>query len=525
MLDVEMNGMQSNVSSVISVRAGRCLAAVFLLALVAGCVSVPGRRVDAGPLYRAGPDVHGTATMRVLGPLVERQSSGDGMTFSAVRPFWSRVADPDRDRAVSDFLWPLGMDKTYRGERDWRYFPAFGHDFDVGQSRSRHRWTVFPLLFGGRSLQDQPYFAVFPLGGTLHEFLGRDRIVFVLFPLYAYNQMDATRSHSVLWPIFSRTVGPEIYRWRVWPFYGYSYNQDRWTKRFVMWPLWTSVQYHFPDQPGSGFVLFPLYGRVDVGERHSRMLLPPFFKYEWAGDHHRAWNAPWPFVQYSRGSVDKLYFWPLYGRKALAHERQWFALWPLVSGQRSEQPKQIVNHFRALPLVYYESTYERLPAGEAGDDAVRVERKKALARYFKLWPLFSYRREADHSLLRTLALWPLKHTPGIERNWAPLWSLYTRERAGDVRESELLWGLYRQRRTATQRDVSVFPLLRTHRDHTCASRSWSLLYGLVGMEKKGEQRTWRLLYILRIGGRASNQAAPETAGDKASTGTQGMEEP
>ncbi len=508
-----------------SVRAGRCLAAVFLLALAAGCVSAPGRRVDAGPLYRAGDDVHGTATAQALGPLVECQASDDGMTFSAVRPFWSRVTDAEKERAISDFLWPLGMDKTYRGERDWRYFPAFGHDFDVGQSPSRHRWTLFPLLFGGRSLQGDAYFAVFPLGGILREFLGRDRIVFVLFPLYAYYELDAIRSHNVLWPIYSRTVGPDVDRLRVWPFYGYSYNRDRWTKRFVMWPFWTSVQYHYPDQKGGGFVLFPLYGKVDVGERHSRMLLPPFFKVEWVGDDHLAWNSPWPFVQYSRGSVDKLYLWPLYGRKAMEHERQWFALWPLVSGRRSELPKQTVNHFRAIPLVYYESRYERRPAGDANDGAAGTGNDKALSRYFKLWPLISYRREADHSLLRTLALWPLKHTPGIERNWAPLWSLYTRERAGDACESELLWGLYRHRRTATQRDVSVFPLLQMHRDEAGATRSWSLLYGLAGMERKGADRTWRLLYLLRFGSRTAGKAVLEQAGRDARTGTTGMDEP
>jgi hypothetical protein len=502
----------------------RSLAAIALVAALSGCASVPGRRVDAGPLYSTGKDVHGTATAQAVGPLVERQASDDGMTFKAVRPFWSRVTDPGNERAVSDFLWPLGMNKTYRGERDWRFFPAFGHDFDVDQPRSRHRWTVFPLLFGGRSLHGDPYFAIFPLGGTLCEFLGRDRIVFVLFPLYGYTKMDETRSHSVLWPVFSRTVGPDIYRWRAWPFYGYSYNQDRWTKRFVMWPFWTSVEYHFPDQQGGGYILFPIYGRLDVGDRHSRMLLPPFFKYEWAGDRHRAWNAPWPFLQYSRGSVDKFYLWPFYGRKALAHERQWFALWPLVSARRSELPKKTVNHFRALPLVYYESAFDRQPAG-AVDDTGSVRKKEALSRYFKLWPLFSYRREADHSLLRALALWPLKHTPGIERNWAPLWSLYTRERAGDARESELLWGLYRQRRTASQHDVSVFPLLQTRRDDLRESASWSILYGLFGIERQGPRRTWRFLYFLKVGSRIGAAADSVETAHPGNAGGRRMEEP
>lgn len=475
-------------------RMAVCITAVGTLC---GCVSPPGRRVDAGPLVSVGPDVNEVPGVRLLGPLVERRVAADGKTFTAVRPFWSRVNDPQAERAVTDILWPLGMIKTRKGERDWRLFPGFGHDFDVETHDSRHRWSVFPILFGGRTKEGERYFAIFPLGGTLHEFLGRDRSMFVLFPLYAYSTLNDLRTHSVLWPIYSRTTGSGVYRLRVWPFYGISINKDRWTKRFVMWPFWTSVCYDYPNQKGRGFVLFPVYGRVDVGDRHARMLLPPFFKYEWTGGNHRALNAPWPFVQYSRGEIDKLYFWPLFGRKALAHERQWFALWPLVSGQCSELPAATVRRFRALPLVFYESTYALQQAADGGTG--RVEKATASSRYFKLWPLLSYRREADYSQFRTLALWPLKQTPGIERNWAPLWSLYSRERAGEVRQTELLWGLYRHRQNATARTLSLFPLLQTASDRPKDSRSWSLLYGLMGYKREGLHKSLQLLYFIHVG--------------------------
>lgn len=477
-----------------------CILAVALC----GCVSPPGPRVDAGPLFTADRDVHGNPGVRVLGPLVERRVAEDGKSFTAVRPFWSRVADPAEDRTVSDVVWPLGMVKTRKGEQDWRLFPAFGHDFDSAAEPSRHRWSVFPVLFGGRTKEGLRYFAVFPLGGTLHEFLGRDRIGFALFPLYAFSTIKDQRTHSVLWPVYSRTKGTGVYRFRVWPFYGISVNEDRWTKRFVLWPFWTSVRYDYPDQKGAGFVLFPLYGRVDVEDRHSRMLLPPFFKYEWAGANHRALNAPWPLIQYSRGNVDKLYLWPFYGRKSVETEQQWFALWPFVSGRRNELPAATVRRFQALPLVFYESRHALLPV--AGDSADRVERDEADARYFKLWPLVSYRRENDVAQFRALALWPLKQTPGIERNWAPLWSLFSRDRAGEVRQTELLWGLYRHRRSGTDRQLSVFPLLQATSSRRIPSRSWTLLYGLAGYEQDGLHREIRLLYFFRFGRRTPVRA-------------------
>ena len=474
----------------------RFVAGLLLLVvpLLTGCATVP--RFDAGPIGVADHDLHGAYRTRTLGPLIETRRNEAGQSFVAVRPFYSRTGDAPRDRSVSDIVWPLGMVKDRKGETDWRFFPAFGHDFDADDAGSRHRWSVFPLLYGGEDINGRKYFAFFPLGGTLHEFMMRDRITFVLFPLYAYREQEDNRSFSVLWPIFSRTKGDDISRWRVFPFYGVSVSKDQWTKRFVMWPFWTSVNYHYPDQSGGGFVLFPLFGKVDVGERRSRMLLPPLFKWERGaergGENYRALNCPWPFIQYRRGRINRTYVWPLYGRESTESERQWFALWPVVSARRTVREDHVLQRFRAVPLVYYES--QTRPSGE---DATLSD---VFSRYFKLWPLVSYRREDENSRFRMLALWPLKQTPGIERNWAPLWSLYARERVGEATESELLWGLYRHRCDADGSRLSVFPLLQTaatkERD---GDRRWSLFYGLLGYERSGTKKQFRLLYFLKFG--------------------------
>ncbi len=448
---------------------------------------------DAGPVGSSDSDLYGMERTRTLGPFVESRQ-GTNLSFVAVRPFYSRTSDYNADRRVSDIVWPLGMVKTRENETDWRIFPAFGHDFDAEDATSRHRWSVFPILFGGEDVHGDRYFAIFPLGGTLNEFLMRSRIWFVLFPLYAYSEQADNKTHSVLWPFISHTRGNDVVRWRVFPFYGYSYNKDRWTKRFVLWPFWSSVNYHYPNQEGGGFILFPLFGKVDVGDRHARMVLPPLFKWERDGDDHRALNCPWPIVQIQRGDVDRTYLWPLFGTESREQEKQWFALWPLVSARSTERVDHTFRRFRILPLVYYES--------KTAEEEETVESPDVTARYFKFWPLFSYRREEDVSLFRLLALWPLKHTSGIERNWAPLWSLYTREKVGSSVDSELLWGVYRHRRNAEakSRSVSIFPLIQTSSSGgETPSRSWSLLYGLLGYEREGLHRRLTLLYFLRLG--------------------------
>ncbi len=462
-----------------------------------GCAGPRGGPVDAGPLYRSGPDFEGNEGVQVAGPFVEHRQSPDGKRFTAVRPFWSHTSHDERARSVTDVMWPLGAFISREDELHWRLFPAFGHDFDTGSTPSRHRWSIFPFVFGGRDAADVPYFAFFPFGGRVHEILGRDRVWFVLFPLYARSYQGENETTSVLWPIYSRTTGGALSRWRIWPLYGYSYNPDRWTKRFVLWPFWTSVDYHYPDVDGGGFILFPFYGQVNLPDRQSRMLLPPFFKVEWGEMDHFAFNAPWPILQYvDSPDHERFYLFPLGGRRRRGHDRSWFALWPVLSGQRTERPREIMTRFRLLPFWYHEHVRKRETEQVASDHGTEEEGKESISRYARLWPLGLYRREAEHSLLRFPDLWPLRQTPGIERNWAPIWTLFRRERSADRRLSELLWGLVRWEQSTDQHDLRVFPLLHSQAEEDV--RSWRFLYGLVGYERDDLQRTYQLLYFLRI---------------------------
>jgi len=463
-----------------------------------GCAGVRPGDVHVGPLYQSLPDFEGNTGFQFAGPLVERRVSPDGKRFTAVRPFWSHVMHADAERSITDVVWPLGVFTSRGDELHWRMLPAFGHDFDTDTSPSRHRWTVFPFVFGGRDAEDQAYFAVFPVGGRLHEFLGRDRVWFVLFPAYARSYQGENRTTSVLWPIYSRTTGGDNERWRVWPLYGYSYNPERWTKRFVLWPIWTSVDYHYPDmEEGRGFILFPLYGQVRLPGRQSRMLFPPLFKVEWGETDHFAFNAPWPILQYVNSpDYRRFYVFPLGGRRQRGHDRSWFALWPIISGRRSERPREVLTRFRIVPFWYHEAIRKHAQDELASEDMSVSTHNKPASRYVRLWPLGMYRREQEQSLVRIPDLWPLRQTPGIERNWAPLWTLYRRERTEDRRLSTWLWGMVRWERSPDEHDVRVFPLLESQeQDET---RRWRFLYGLLGYERDDLQKSYQLLYFLRI---------------------------
>jgi len=478
----------------------------------------------------------------------------DGKTFAAVRPFYSRVGDEENRRVLQDFLWPVAMHKDFLGETYWRVLCAFGHDFDNTRPGGRFRFILFPFVYAGRDIHGERYFAVFPVGGKVNEFLGRDTIRFVLFPLYMYSAINDVKTTDVIWPFVSWTTGHDVSRFRVFPLYGQSGKGDVWKKRFVVWPVWTSAHYAYPDgQTGGGFVLWPLFGHARLTDQTSWMFLPPFFRWSWNDKGYRSGNTPWPFVQYSyggKGRAEKLFLWPLWGARSTEAYRSSFFLWPLGSSLDVDRGPYRLHQFSFFPFVFYEKKEARGQRSEVrgqppsptgygvpGRSEVRgVESELAdgqeveaqgsntefqvssfesvsntpslhhsitptnpvvTGRYFKLWPLASYLREDDATRIRLLDLWPGKQLSAIERNLAPLWTLYSHVRVGGAGEDEVLWGLFRRSNDGQgRRHLSLFPLFSCDRSAADDSRRWSFLMGLMGYKREGLRKTYRVLYFL-----------------------------
>lgn len=473
------------------------------------CLVASAGELDIGLTAKGDADLRGGKRFRALGPLIEMRSDEDGATFMAVRPIFSRLDEPAKQRSLLEFLWPVGMVKRSEHETFWRVLMAFGHDFDNMRADSRFRFVLFPVLFAGRDANDENYFAVFPIGGTVHEFLGKDRILFVLFPLYAGSSAGNVESRTVLWPMISMTKGGDLSRFRVFPFYGRSVKGELWKRQFVLWPLWTSIRYDYPNSSDGGFVLFPLFGRVKMRDQHAWTVLPPLFRWS-SGDDQTEVNCPWPLIQYGSGKTDKFHIWPLYGRKSQGNDREAFFLWPLVSARTINRQNYVLSRFSLFPLLHHErrrlicdspesspspggetgisSGFEGEPAG-ASKGKQPASAADIAERRLKVWPLISYRREGDASHLRALELWPFRDVDAIERNMAPLWTLYSRTRAGEAMEEELLWGVFRRRRDGIKPGGS---------DGDEGRHEWSFLRGLVAYNREGLRKSYRLLYFLKF---------------------------
>jgi hypothetical protein len=400
-------------------------------------------------------------------PFYEKTASTNQSEFFAVRPFYSSSVDPAEERARRDYFWPLYTRKDFKDERYGRFL-FFGYSLNFSPETDRYRHWVLPFYFKGTSAYDENYFALFPLGGKIYEILGRDKVMFVLFPIYAKSHVNEVYTTSVLWPIYSNSKGGKVDRFRIWPLYGRSSREDEYNKKFVLWPFYNSVEYTNERNPGGGFILFPIYGRVQTKMGDSRWYIPPFFRYA-KSENQWIVNAPWPFIQMAGGDVHKRVVWPLYGKKRLGINKSQYYLWPIIWHNETDYIEYIQHRRFVVPFFSSSSRVISKPDGmyEKGDIS---------SRRWKIWPLMSWQRNHEDSQFRFLELWPWPNPSGIERNWAPLWTLYRRENNSGQIGHHILWGLYRQ-----SKGEEAF--------------EWSLLKGIAGYKKTEIGRSYRFLFM------------------------------
>lgn len=443
---------------------------------------------DYGVFWWSGRESHEGEGSRGVGPLVEVMHQPGSVEMTAVRPFYSHYHDAAKGQDEVDVLWPVAHVMHFEGETSWRVLNAFYLGPRPDDPRDAYRFWILPVLALGRNGKGQDYGAVFPLGGRIDDWFGRDRVEFALFPLYWHSELNALRTDHWLWPLISRTRGPHLNKFRIFPFYGYSEKEGEGGSRFILWPFWTSTHIDRKGIKGEGFMLFPLYGHSKTEKEETWLFLPPFFRHT-KGETVSQNTYLWPFVQSAKTKdEDKFYAWPIYGRRTRPNEDRRFYLWPFVWQRHETRASDDTRRFRLFPFVAAESTAPRKSVTNIVD------------RYVAVWPVLSYERTRDGARrFRSLDLWPFRNTPPVERNLSPLWTLYKFERGGRGWDNELLWGVARWGGlTNGVAYGSVFPLASwSHDRRSDSQREWAILKGLVGYHRDEGGKEFRLLYFLK----------------------------
>jgi len=482
-----------------------------LLILIFG-FSIPSFAEDgvhAGLIYDQFPlSLADGQRTEAVGPLFYNQQKNSEKTW-AIPPVFSHDADSVVESREDDFLYPLLTYEAYGKEYRWQFCELLS--FAGGQEpdeNGEQRFTIFPFYFQQRAPDtNENYIALIPFYGHLQHRLFRDKIFFVMFPLYGQSQKKDVVTDNYLFPFFHVRHGDGLSGWQFWPLVGSEHKGVTTLTNgfgdttlvgghddfFAMWPIFfkstSNIGAGGParPQPGSGryikyrnggvtnglqtmWAVLPLYLQSRSPNRDVTDVLWPFFS--WIEDREKKyheWQGPWPFVIFTRGEGKTTSrVWPLFSRSHNATLESDSYLWPVYTFRRTHSDPLDLQRTR-VAFYLYENTVEK-------NTATGVEKQRV-----DMLPFFTYHRDFNgNTRLQILA--PVEpavpDNRGIERNWSPLWSIWVSEnnpQSGTSSQS-FLWNLYR-------------------RESTPASKKCSLLFGLFQYQSDTEMKRVRLFYI------------------------------
>jgi hypothetical protein len=437
-------------------------------ALLAATLSARAEIV-AGPAYshfRLTLDV-GERT-EAVGPFWYSDEIED-QTRWAVPPLMSWTHDHGVDSDEFDFLYPIITWDRFGEEYRFQILQVFNFAGGAQQNDTNvHRFSLFPLYLQQRSAdKSKNYTSVMPFYGHLENRLFRDKIDFVMLPLWVKTEKKGVTTENYVYPIGHRRHGPGLEGWQVWPLVGHEHKVPTTTTNhwgdeipspghnnwFVLWPFFVdSHQGLGSTNPVHQQLSVPLYSFTRSPNRDSTSI-PFLLGWTKTVDREKKYKeigAPWPIIVFRRGeSANTDRVWPFYSYATNEFlESKWY-LWPIYKYNRFNDHETVDRDRMRIFFFLYSDTTERHL------ETHTVQRRR------DCWPLFIHREELNgNKRLQILApLEPLlPNNKSIERDYSPVWSLWRAEHNPNTRSSSqsLLWNLYRRDKSPERTRTSVF---------------------------------------------------------------------
>lgn len=361
------------------------------------------------------------------------------------------------------------------------------------------------------------------------------------FPLYGtYRRGEAVSQHLFVFPLYSTLEDAELQlkAWDVlWPLFHYERSPTTVAVR-VLGPAYMDTRYARTGRSRQD-VLFPIFSRLQEGERGRTWLLP-FYYHEQDPQSTLTLGSlallpPYYFRREEPGG-EELHVWPFYASQERGTYLEYATLWPLFRFGSDPQNDITMAHLllfyrktereRAVttlfPLWWHQTTpqatfdaslglhwYER----DEGRGLTRAsffwivppdvslityEREPQRARH-AVFPLYRYEHDERTDALRWSLLWPTfsySSEGGVVRQTEFLWKVVSYERKdAETSDFRVLWRLVRSSRT---KESSIFELNPFYyaESKNGETASWGILGGLLGAETTPDgQSKMRLLWI------------------------------
>jgi hypothetical protein len=425
------------------------------------------------------------ASAEYVGPLFFKKNIPGEPYQAGFRPVYliSRVDNVESSYLLYPFF-------TWRSEEGYHSFSFFqlvneSRQTDTGKQPVR-AFDVWPFYFSRDTGQPETsYQALFPIGGTIKQRLGFDRIHFVLFPLYAQVELKGSHTTHAPWPFLRFIGGAGDHGFEFWPLFGHRGRAGDYDSRFYLWPLiYKSTKNLSEPQPDVKLGVLPFYARATAPGYIDETYVWPFFGYA-----HRTQPVKydekrylWPFLVQGRGDVSYVNRWaPVYTHSVIkGYDKTWFA-WPVFRHARWEDGGIAQEQNQVLFFLYWSLTQRSSTNPQA-----------APAHKTHLWPLFSSWNNGA-GLRQVQVFSPLEvffpTNEPIRQLYSPLFALYRYDQRapGDARHS-VLFSLLSWRKSPAEKEFHLGPLFST-RSTPVRSRV-ALGNGLLAWQREPGNRRW-----------------------------------
>lgn len=453
--------------------------------------------------YREVPEKKLTR-LSLLGPLVTFEQKGDDST-TAIRPLIHSESNSKNGSSSSRYLYPLASSENTPEVSRFEILHLLQNDtFRKDEPTAESKFMLFPFIITGESKKYGPYTSIFPLYGDIYERFWKDEYHYVLFPLYARTVKNNTTNYNLLYPFFTITAGENESGFRFWPLYGHAEKEGVYSSTFALWPIYLHEKRGLnTDNPSTRVNIFPLYGSFESAQVSSTTWLWPFFGHSIDNSaKEEEWDIFWPFWLTVRGEKHTITkFLPFYSEENSPDASKNWYVWPLY---RTDSMQSSVYRQERQRLLYFLFS-DKLESWSVDD---KSRRRTAL------WPLFIYNRDTEDNMSITLPapVEPILDRDGIEKNWAPLWRLYSHQWNNRNDSSlSILWNFYWHEKSKDALAWELFPLFRYRSSPRTAEVQF--LKGLVKYRKNADSSSISLFWLpwdINLGNTSPEQTTGES---------------
>jgi hypothetical protein len=470
-----------------------CLGATLL---VAGAVPAHGaeRESNAWPSRVTQLDSEGQPmAWQGAGPLFFSRPLAGGGRVHGFRPFWVARENAEGRRTSSSFLYPVFFARSDDTVRAWSVLNLINHRAPAAGAATENApggFDVWPFYFSrDTGTAATSYRAFFPVAGEVKNRFYRERVSWLLFPLYLRTEARGVVAKSYLWPFVRTASGGGVERFALWPLLGWRNQEGVSRQSYYLWPLiyrkTTGLDTPTPLEAG-GVLPFHAYERS--AELQSETWLWPFFGYLDRAAPYRYSEVRyfWPlFVQGAGDDRMRSRWAPFYTRSVIqGYDKQW-VLWPLYRRDRWEEDGLARSQARVLFFLYRSETQRRAAPAD-GPVAIKDH----------LWPLYSrWDNGAGRRQFQLLSPFGsfFPDNEDVKETWGPLLALYRRDVSGpDEQRESYLFDLITRRRSGEEREFHLGPLYGSV--HSPAGDQIRIARGLLTFERPA-RGPWRATWF------------------------------